>query len=81
MVALASGANLVAWPSTDRSPAQAFAAAGNTIAMVYSWDPATNSWRRYGPGLPSYLNNLTLFHKGDAYWIIARAAGSVTIGQ
>ena len=81
MVPLVTGANLIAWPSTDRTPAQAFGGAGHTISIVYSWDPATNTWRRYGPSLPGFLNNLTLFRKGDAYWVIAKSAGSVTIGQ
>ncbi len=81
VVSLASGANLIAWASTDRAPAQAFGGAGNTIAIVYAWDPATSTWRRYGPGLPAFLNNLTMLHKGDAYWIIAKATGSVTVGQ
>ena len=80
VVPLASGANLIAWPSTDRTPAQAFGASGNTISIVYAWDPTTATWRRYGPGLPGFLNNLTMFRRGDAYWVIAKTAGSVTIG-
>lgn len=81
LIPLASGANLIAWGTTDRTPAEAFGAAGNTIAMVYSWDPATGSWRRYGPGLPAFLNNLTMFRTGEAYWVIAKVAGSVAIGR
>ena len=77
---LATGANLISWPSSDRTPAEAFGSSGNTISIVYSWDPTTASWRRYGPGLPGFLNNLTMFRRGDAYWVIAKTAGSVTIG-
>ena len=81
VVPLASGANLIAWPSSDRTPAQAFGAAGNTISIVYSWDPATETWRRYGPSLPGFLNNLTTLRRGDAYWVIAKTAGAFAIGQ
>ena len=80
LVPLATGANLISWPSSDRTPAEAFGSSGATISIVYSWDPSTATWRRYGPGLPGFLNNLTMFRRGDAYWVIAKTAGSVTIG-
>ncbi|MGE3076352.1 MAG: CAP domain-containing protein [Dehalococcoidia bacterium] len=74
---LSPGANFVAWPGTNMSPAQAFA--GNTtVAVVYEWDPVNGQWKRYFPGLPAYVNNLTTMKQGGAYWIIAKTKSAVT---
>lgn len=75
---LSPGANLVAWPGDNVSPAQAFS--GNTsIKVVYEWNPATGEWRRYFPGLPAYLNNLARLNKGGAYWVIANQASQLRV--
>lgn len=71
------GANLLAWPGADLPPAVALAGQGGAIKIVYAWDPATGSWLRYAPGLPSYLNNMLLMKKGGAYWFIANSAAQV----
>ena len=77
---LSPGANLVAWPSANTNPAQAFA--GNTnISVVYEWDPVTGEWKRYFPGLPAFLNNLTSLRQGAAYWIIAKNKSSLTLAD
>ncbi|MEP6872162.1 MAG: hypothetical protein ABI939_09990, partial [Anaerolineaceae bacterium] len=81
VIPLAGGANLIAWPSSDRTASQAFGAAGNTISIVYSWDPTTQSWRRYAPSLPGFFNNLSTLRRGDALWIIAKTAGSLALSQ
>lgn len=77
---LSPGANLVAWPGESVSPAQAFG--GNpSIKVVYEWDPVTGEWKRYFPGLPAYLNNLTRLNKGGAYWVIANQASKLQVGD
>jgi hypothetical protein len=77
---LSPGANLVAWPGESVSPAQVFA--GSTaIRVVYEWDPATGEWKRYFPGLPAYLNNLSKLQKGGAYWIIANQSSKLQAGD
>jgi len=38
---------------------------------VYSWNAGTNSWERYSPGLPNFVNNLRTLRQGEAYWFIA----------
>lgn len=78
-LALSPGANFVAWPAANMAPGEAFA--GNTtVAVVYEWDPAAGVWKRYFPGLPSYLNNLPQMRQGVAYWIIAKTKSNLTIG-
>lgn len=75
---LAAGANLVAWPGGNVPPAQVFPA-GSNVTVVYEWDRATGTWRRYLPGMPGYLNTLTNLRTGAAYWVITRGPGSVPV--
>ena len=74
---LVPGANLLAWPGNDASPAEALDGQGSGLRIVYSYDPATGSWLRYGPGLPSFLNTLTLLRRGQAYWFIASGPAQI----
>ena len=78
---LSAGANLVAWPESNVPPAQALGSAGSSVAMVYEWDEVTGTWKRYGPSLPGFLNNLLLLRKGGAYWVIAKTSGAVPVGR
>lgn len=73
---LVPGANLVAWPGNDISPAQALASVPN-LRIVYAWDPVTKTWSRYVPGAPGYLSNIATLKKGAAYWFISTGAGTV----
>jgi hypothetical protein len=47
------------------------------IRIIYQWDPATQSWLRYGPNLPSFVNNLSSLTQGKPYWFIATSAAQV----
>jgi hypothetical protein len=78
-LALAPGANFVAWPGGSVAPAEAFAG-NSSIAVVYEWDPVNGVWKRYFPGLPAYLNNLLQLKQGSAYWIIAKNKSSLAFG-
>ncbi|MND08453.1 hypothetical protein D3C83_310580 [compost metagenome] len=60
------------------SAADAFGDAED-INIVYSWDPASKTWKRFGPGLPSYFNSLTTVNSGDAYWILAKVNTQLAI--
>jgi hypothetical protein len=74
---LKPGANLVTWPGADASPAQALASQPG-LQVIYGYDPETKTWRRWGPGFPAYVNNLTTLVKGGAYWFIASKATEFT---
>lgn len=54
---------------------------GNAIAIVYAYDPVSGAWLRYAPGLPAFLNNLVVLHRGDAYWVIAKGSSQVPLGR
>lgn len=76
---LVPGANLTGWTGNDAHPRDALGNMGNVIDVVYSWNPKTRTWDRFGPSLPDYVNTLTLLKKGQAYWIIASSHGAITI--
>ncbi len=78
---LQPGANLVTWPGDDARPEDALRNAAGNILVVYGWDSATGSWKRYAPGLPSFVNNLATLHRGGAYWFIARNPAQLPIGN
>ena len=77
---LSPGANLVSWPNNNQSVAEAFGK-NTSVAVVYEWDPWTNTWKRYFPGLPGYLNNLEAMKQGNAYWIIAKTASKLVVAE
>ncbi|MBA4180084.1 MAG: hypothetical protein C0506_05790 [Anaerolinea sp.] len=78
---LSPGSNLVAWPAADVEPARALGASANKVSMVYEWDGASGTWKRYGPSLPGFLNNLLMLRQGGAYWVIAKTGGAVPLGK
>lgn len=75
------GANLLAWPGNNLPPAQALAGLEKQIQIVYSWDPVSGTWQRYGPALPWYLNTMQTMTKGNAYWFIATGSGRIVFEE
>ena len=71
------GANLLSWPGGDLPPAVALGSQAAAIRIIYQWDPETGVWQRFAPGLPSFLNNMPLLRKGQAYWFIANTSAQV----
>ncbi|MCC7366523.1 MAG: matrixin family metalloprotease [Dehalococcoidia bacterium] len=71
---LMPGANLLAWPGASQPAAQAFGQQPG-LSVVYSWNPATQSWTRYIPGVPAYVSNLKTVETGQVYWFIASTGG------
>jgi len=77
---LLPGANLLAWPGTDTSPEEALRGMPGIVA-IYAYDTATGQWLRYVAGLPSFVNNLSRMHRGQAYWFIATTKASLPIAN
>lgn len=71
------GANLLAWPGEAAPPADVLAGHGDVIKIVYSYNPVTQQWERYGPGLPSYVNSLGVLVPGKAYWWVSSGFAQV----
>ncbi|MGI8926348.1 MAG: matrixin family metalloprotease [Tepidiformaceae bacterium] len=72
------GANLVTWSGPDASPAATLQGV-SSLQVVYGFDAATGGWKRYGAGLPPFLNDLTTFSEGEAYWFMATATGEIAV--
>lgn len=68
------GSNLLAWPGSDQATGEALGGHGGSLKIVYEWDPGSGEWKRYAPGLPAFVNNLSMMRRGHSYWFIARAA-------
>lgn len=66
------GWNLATWGGDAVPPAQLLAGASSSIEIIYVWDPESGKWRRFGPNLPSFLNDLKVVHPGDVIWLNAR---------
>lgn len=67
------GWNLVTWGGGEMTPQQALSASNpSSIEVIYVWDPESGKWRRYGPSLPSYLNDLKTVKSGDVIWLSAK---------
>ena len=73
---LRPGANLMTWPGTSAHPSRAIGSTSG-INAVYSWDPASGTWKRYFPGLPDYVNNLQQLDQGSAYWFVTSTSSQV----
>lgn len=77
-LALSPGANFVAWPGSNQ-PVEVALGDDPSVAVVYEWDAASRTWKRYFPDLPDYLNNLEMLRQGNVYWVIARSAAKLSI--
>jgi len=75
---LQPGANLVAWPGNDAPPDEALRGMSGIVA-IYAYDASAGRWLRYVPGLPSFVNNLSRVHRGQAYWFISSTKSSLPI--
>ncbi|MBI5949337.1 MAG: CAP domain-containing protein [Chloroflexi bacterium] len=65
---LAAGLNLITYSGPPQPPPPALASLGAKLVALYAWDPAFG-WRRYLPGLPDYVSNLSQLQTGAAYFL------------
>lgn len=66
---LLHGWNNIAYFGQSAPPAQALAALTGEYTAVYRWDPATQNYQLYAPGIPGFVNSLATIEPGDAIWI------------
>ncbi|GMV85098.1 MAG: hypothetical protein H3C58_10090 [Fimbriimonadaceae bacterium] len=52
--------------------ATALGALSRPIVAVYEWDSQAHRWKRYVPGVPSFVSNLHQLRTGATYWVIAQ---------
>jgi len=66
---LLRGWNNIAYLGQAAPPAQALAALTGEYTAVYRWDPATQSYQLFAPGVPGFVNTLATINPGDAIWV------------
>lgn len=66
---LMRGWNNISYLGAAAPPAQALAPLTGEYTAVYRWDPATQSYQLYAPGVPGFVNTLTTLNPGDAIWL------------
>lgn len=73
-IALKPGSAAVTWNGPKTSPGNAFAQVASSLAVVYAWDPWTNTWLRWSPQMDPELQTLQELVPGGRYWVISRAS-------
>ena len=72
---LLRGWNNIAYFGASAPPAQALAPLTGEYTAVYRWDPATQSYQLYAPGVPGFVNTLSTINPGDAIWVHYTGSG------
>lgn len=68
--ALKTGPNLVTWAGEDTPIADVVRDLGDSVVVVYGYDPSSSEWLHYSPGAPIYLQTLPSLHQGEQYWVL-----------
>lgn len=63
------GFNLVTYAGAPAPPPDALASLAGSVTVVYTWDAASQTWLRFIPEAPSWVNTLERMEPGLAYFI------------
>jgi hypothetical protein len=66
---LLRGWNNVSYLGGAAAPTEALSAIAGEYSAVYRWDPATQTYQLYAPGVPAFVNTLSQINPGDAIWV------------
>lgn len=66
---LLAGWNNISYLGAAKPPAEALAPIAGQYSAVYRWDPASQSYQLYAPGVPGFANTLSEIKPGDAIWV------------
>jgi hypothetical protein len=79
---LLRGWNNVSYLGAARPPSEALSSISGQFSSVYRWNPATQSYQLYAPGIPSFVNTLTQLNPGDAIWVnYTQDSGQLNTGE
>ena len=79
---LLRGWNNVSYLGAAKPPSEALSSIGGQFSSVYRWDPATQSYQLYAPGIPGFVNTLTQLNPGDAIWVnYTQESGQLNTGE
>jgi uncharacterized protein YkwD len=71
---LGTGINMVTYTGETQPVAPALASIAGDVEWVYTWNGVR--WLRYVPGMPPYINTLTVLQNGTTYIIAMERAGT-----
>ncbi|HMO95769.1 MAG TPA: hypothetical protein PKD27_06575, partial [Tepidiformaceae bacterium] len=78
---LLQGWNNVSYLGATKPPSEALSQITGKYSAVYKWDPATQTYQLYAPGVPGFVNTLTQINPGDAIWVnFTQAQGELNPG-
>ena len=66
---LLRGWNNISYLGSSAAPASALNGISGQYSAVYKWDPSTQAYQLYAPGVPGFVNTLTQINPGDAIWV------------
>jgi hypothetical protein len=79
---LLRGWNNVSYLGAAKPPSEALASITGQFSSVYRWDPGSQSYQLYAPGVPSFANTLTQLNPGDAIWVnYTQDSGTLNTGE
>lgn len=79
-IPLVEGWNLIGIPLSEETPiADALQSISGEYDLVYKYQDG--SWLRYAPDGPPFGNTLSVVNAGDAYWVRATTATTLTISD
>lgn len=82
---LLRGWNNVSYLGSALPPTEALSTISGKYSAVYRWDPVSQTYQLFAPGVPNFVNTLTRVNPGDAIWVnYTQQTGELntgTIGQ
>ena len=79
---LLRGWNNISYLGSSAAPSEALSGISGQYSAVYKWDPSTQAYQLYAPGVPGFVNTLTQVNPGDAIWVnYTQAQGEINTGS
>lgn len=79
---LLHGWNNISYLGSSAAPSEALNGISGQYSAVYKWDPSTQAYQLYAPGVPGFVNTLTQINPGDAIWVnYTQAQGEINTGS
>lgn len=79
---LLHGWNNISYLGSSAAPSEALNGISGQYSAVYKWDPSTQAYQLYAPGVPGFVNTLTQINPGDAIWLnYTQAQGEINTGS
>ena len=79
---LLRGWNNVSYLGGAATPSQALSGISGQYSAVYRWDPVSQTYQLYAPGVPGFVNTLAQLNPGDAIWLnYTQQAGELNTGN